>query len=441
LGSEQAIEKMTTDAQSKAIGEARTTYRLKDWGISRQRYWGTPIPVLYCERCGMVPVPDDQLPVVLPPNVQLTGMGQSPLAGVPEFVNATCTKCGGPARRETDTMDTFVDSSWYFYRYTDAHNSRAPFDVEIVRYWFPIDQYIGGIVHAILHLLYSRFFCKVMRDLGLVNHSEPVRRLFTQGTVLKGGVAMSKSRGNVVGANDMAEQYGCDTARLYSLFAAPPEKDMEWSEQGIEGCSRFLHRVHRIVSRHAGRLQGVAVGNPSSNPGAAEVASATAKEKALLRKAHQTLRRVTQDFEVRWHFNASVALVMELANELQAQEPLEQGAAPAVVKEVFELLVLMLAPMAPHLAEELWEMLGHGDGLGRAAWPAFQPHLAQEEQFEVVIQINGRMRGKILVDGGLSEDELAERARADPRIAQLIAAQRIVKTIVVPNKLVNIVVR
>ncbi len=441
LGSEQAIEKMTIDAQSKGIGEARTTYRLKDWGISRQRYWGTPIPVLYCERCGMVPVPDDQLPVVLPPNVQLTGMGQSPLAGVPEFVNATCTKCGGPARRETDTMDTFVDSSWYFYRYTDAHNSRAPFDVEIVRYWFPIDQYIGGIVHAILHLLYSRFFCKVMRDLGLVNHGEPVRRLFTQGTVLKGGVAMSKSRGNVVGANDMAEQYGCDTARLYSLFAAPPEKDMEWSEQGIEGCSRFLHRVHRIVSRHAGRLQGVAVGNPSSNPGAAELASATAKEKALLRKAHQTLRRVTQDFEVRWHFNASVALVMELANELQAQEPLEQGAAPAVVKEVFELLVLMLAPMAPHLAEELWEMLGHGDGLGRAAWPAFQPHLAQEEQFEVVIQINGRMRGKILVDGGLSEDELVERARADPRIAQLIAAQRIVKTIVVPNKLVNIVVR
>jgi len=439
LTSEQAIERMTADARAKGFGEAQTTYRLKDWGISRQRYWGTPIPVLYCERCGVVPVPDDQLPVVLPPNVQLTGMGMSPLAAVPEFVNATCAKCGGPARRETDTMDTFVDSSWYFYRYADPHNSRAPFDPEIVRYWFPIDQYVGGIVHAILHLLYSRFFCKVMRDLGLVNHNEPVQRLFTQGTVLKGGVAMSKSRGNVVGAKEMAERYGCDTARLYSLFAAPPEKDMEWSEQGIEGCSRFLHRVHRLGSRHAARLQGVAVGNPSGAPGAAEMAAGTAKEKALLRKAHQTLRRVTHDFEVRWHFNASVALVMELANELQAQEPLEQGAAPAIVKEVIELLILMLAPMAPHLAEELWEMLGHQDGLGRVAWPAFQPHLAREEQFEVVIQINGRMRGKILVDGGLSEDELAKRAVADPRIAQLTAGQRIVKIIVVPNKLVNIV--
>ncbi|HJY87674.1 MAG TPA: leucine--tRNA ligase [Candidatus Acidoferrales bacterium] len=436
LPSEQAIERMTADAQAKGFGEARTIYRLKDWGISRQRYWGTPIPVLYCERCGLVPVPDEQLPVLLPLEVKLTGMGQSPLASVPEFVNATCAKCGGMARRETDTMDTFVDSSWYFYRYTDPHNSRAPFDREPVRYWFPIDQYIGGIEHAILHLIYSRFFCKVMRDLGLVDHSEPVLRLFSQGMVLKGGAAMSKSRGNVVGAIEMADRYGCDTARLYSLFAAPPEKDLEWSEQGIEGCSRFLHRFFRIVNRHAERLRGVTVGNP----GPADLASATPKEKRLMRKAHQTLRRVTRDFESRWHFNTSVALVMELVNELQAQEPLEPDASPAVVKEVFELLTLMLAPMAPHLAEELWEMLGHPSGLQTAAWPAYQPQLAEEEHVEVVIQINGRLRGKILVEAGLSEEELVERARADPRIAQLTAGRRVVKTIVVLNKLVNIVV-
>ncbi len=432
----RAIERMAADAKARGFGEAQTTYRLKDWGISRQRYWGTPIPVMYCDRCGLVPVPDEQLPVVLPPGVKLTGQGQSPLASVPEFVNVKCAKCGGPARRETDTMDTFVDSSWYFYRYTDPHNAKAPFDREIVRYWFPIDQYIGGIVHAILHLLYSRFFCKVMRDLGLVNHAEPVTRLFCQGTVLMGGTAMSKSSGNVVGAIDMAEKVGCDTARLYTLFAAPPEKDMEWSEQSVEGCSRFLQRMFRIVTRHAERLRGVAVGNPAS----ANAATASAKEKILLRKAHQTLRRVTQDFEARWHFNTSVALIMELVNELQAQEPLEQNARPAVVKEVIELMALMLAPMAPHIAEELWEMLGHSGGLGRARWPDYQPQLAAEEQVEVVIQVNGRVRGKILVEAGLPEDELAKRAQADARIAQVVAGRRIVKCIVVPDKLVNLVV-
>jgi len=436
LSSEQAIERMTADAHAQGFGESQTTYRLKDWGISRQRYWGTPIPVMYCERCGLVPVQDDQLPVVLPPKVQLTGMGQSPLASVPEFVNTTCARCGGPARRETDTMDTFVDSSWYFYRYTDPHNAQAPFDRDTVRYWFPIDQYIGGIEHAILHLLYSRFFCKVMHDLGLVDHDEPVKRLFTQGMVLKGGVAMSKSRGNVVGALEMAEKSGCDVGRLYTLFAAPPEKDLEWSEQSIEGCARFLQRVHRIVSRHAGRLHKVAVGNP----GPADLASATGKEKILQRKAHQTLRRVTNDFEYRWHFNTSIALIMELANELQKQEPLEQEASPAVVKEVLELMILMLAPMAPHLAEELWEMLGHSHDLTGAAWPEFNASLAVEEQVEIVIQINGRLRGKILVEAGLGENELAERALTDPRIAQLVARERVVKKIIVPNKLVNLVV-
>ena len=275
LTSEQAIEKMTADAAAKGFGVGETTYRLKDWGVSRQRYWGTPIPIVYCEKDGIVPVPDDQLPVRLPENVQLTGEGQSPLASSPEFVNTTCPKCGGPARRETDTMDTFVDSSWYFYRYTDPHNNKAPFDKEKVRYWFPIDQYVGGIEHAILHLLYSRFFCKVMRDLGLVNHSEPIARLFTQGMVQKGGVAMSKSRGNVVGAIEMADKYGCDTGRLYTLFAAPPEKDLEWNEEAIEGSSRFLHKVYRLVAKHAERLRGIQTDLSQQT----DLSNATAKEK------------------------------------------------------------------------------------------------------------------------------------------------------------------
>jgi leucyl-tRNA synthetase len=445
LTSEAAIEKMTADAQAKGIGEAEITYRLKDWGISRQRYWGTPIPVIYCGQCGIVPVPDQDLPVRLPENVLLTGQGQSPLANVPSFVNVKCPKCGGPGRRETDTMDTFIDSSWYFFRYTDPHNDRAPFDPTLARYWFPIDQYIGGIEHAILHLIYARFFCKVMRDLKLVEIREPVRRLFSQGMVLKDGVKMSKSKGNVVGAIDMAEKYGCDTARMYTLFAAPPEKDLEWSEQGIEGCARFLQRVFRLIDRHAealrdlssAHLQGSAQGDGSQ---AAKLKIDSEKEKVLLRKAHQTLRRVTADFDARWHFNTSVALIMELVNTLQANEPLGEGARPEIVKRVLELLVVMLAPMAPHLAEELWEMLGHKEGLSAEKWPQYSEELAEEEQVEVVIQINGRVRGKIRVDAGLPEEELAELAFGDPKIEQLLRGARVLKRVVVPNKLVNVVV-
>ncbi len=437
MPSAKAIEKMTADAEAKGLGQGETTYRLKDWGISRQRYWGTPIPVVYCEKCGIVAVPDDELPVKLPENVSLTGEGQSPLGGVPEFVNTKCPKCGGPARRETDTMDTFVDSSWYFYRYTDAHNDKAPYGREEVGYWFPIDQYIGGIEHAILHLIYSRFFAKVMRDLGMTEIPEPVMRLFSQGMVQKGGTAMSKSHGNVVGANEMAERYGCDTARMYTLFAAPPAKDLEWNEDGIEGCARFLNKVYRLVQRYAEKLGSV----DSSKGGSIELTHATAKEKTLLRKAHQTLRRVTNDFEARWHFNSSIALIMELVNEMQAQEPLDEGASPAVAKNVIELLVLMLAPMAPHVSEELWEMLRHSGGLGRVEWPKFREDFAREEQFEVIIQINGRVRGKIVVDDSIGEEELVDRAIHDPRIAQLLAGKKIVKTIVVPRKLVNIVVQ
>jgi leucyl-tRNA synthetase len=436
LPSEAAIERMTADARAKGIGEAETTYRLKDWGISRQRYWGTPIPVIYCAECGIVPVPDKDLPVRLPENVLLTGQGQSPLANVPAFVNVKCPKCGGPGRRETDTMDTFIDSSWYFFRYTDPHNDRAPFDPALARYWFPIDQYIGGIEHAILHLIYSRFFCKVMRDLKLVEIREPVRRLFSQGMVLKDGAKMSKSKGNVVGAIDMADKYGCDTARMYTLFAAPPEKDLEWNEQGIEGCARFLLRVFRLLDRHAPELRGIAAGHAQQG----KTGAASEKEKVLLRKAHQTLRRVAADFESRWHFNTSVALIMELVNALHAQEPLDQDLRPEILKQVLELLIVMLAPIVPHLAEELWEMLGHKESLHAEKWPDYSAELAREEQVEVVIQINGRVRGKICVDVGLPEEELAERAFADPKIEQLLRGARILKCVVVPNKLVNVVV-
>ncbi|MGC1987359.1 MAG: leucine--tRNA ligase [Candidatus Acidiferrales bacterium] len=437
LTTEHAQEKMTADAAVKGFGVGETTYRLKDWGVSRQRYWGTPIPIVYCEKDGIVAVPDDQLPVRLPENVTLTGEGQSPLASSPEFVNTTCPKCGGPARRETDTMDTFVDSSWYFYRYTDPHNNQAPFDKEKVRYWFPIDQYVGGIEHAILHLLYSRFFCKVMRDLGLVNHSEPIARLFTQGMVQKGGVAMSKSRGNVVGAIDMADKYGCDTARLYILFAAPPEKDLEWSEDAIEGAARFLNKVYRLIAKHADRLRDIQTDLTQKT----DLSTATAKEKLLVRRVHQTLKRVTNDFEVRWHFNSSVALLMSLVNEIQEQEPLDADISPMILKRVLESLLLMLAPMAPHISEELWQMLGHTQGLTYEKWPTYREDLAREEQFEVIIQINGRLRGKILVDDGLSEDETRERALKDSRIAILLDGKQIVKIVVVPKKLVNIVLR
>jgi leucyl-tRNA synthetase len=430
---EEAIAKMTALAEQKGFGRAEIVFRLKDWGISRQRYWGTPIPVVYCPKHGTVPVPDKDLPVVLPPNPKLTGMGESPLAATPEFVNTTCPKCGGPARRETDTMDTFVDSSWYFYRYCDPHNDKAPFDSAKVAYWFPIDQYIGGITHAILHLLYSRFWCKVMRDLGLITHSEPAARLFTQGMVLKGGVAMSKSRGNVVGALEMAEKFGADTGRLYTLFAAPPEKDLEWSEQSIEGCWRFANRVYRLVERHAESVR-------SAKGKSRGQATPTEKEKVLLRKTHQTLRRVTQDFESRWHFNSAIALLMELANAIHAQEPLEEGVRPEVRREVLELFTLMLAPMTPHLAEELWEMLGYADGLWKASWPAFDSDLAREEEVEVVVQVNGRVRGRLKVPAGLAESELVTLAMAERFVTQHINGKRVVRHVFVPDKLINLVV-
>jgi len=436
MESETAIAKMTAFAEQKGFGRAETIFRLKDWGISRQRYWGTPIPVVYCAKDGIVAVPDRDLPVILPKDVKLTGEGGSPLAATPEFVNTTCPKCGGPARRETDTMDTFVDSSWYFYRYCDPHNDKAPYDSAKAAYWFPIDQYIGGITHAILHLLYSRFWCKVMRDLGLVTRNEPAARLFTQGMVQKGGVAMSKSRGNVVGAEEMAQKYGADTGRLYTLFAAPPEKDLEWSEESIEGSWRFLNRVYRLVDKHAGSLR--TVGDWNFDP-----KGMTEGERELIRFTYNTMRRVTQDFETRWHFNSAIAQIMELTNEIYALEPLEQNVRPEILKEVLQILTLLLAPMTPHISEELWEMLGHDDGLWNAKWPDLieeQIELAKDVEVEIPVQVNGRFRGKVKVAVGTGEEEVFRLAQADSAIAHHLAGKRIVKKIFVPDRLLNLVV-
>jgi leucyl-tRNA synthetase len=443
LRSEEAIERMAADAEKRGFGKKETIFRLRDWGISRQRYWGTPIPVIYCEKDGMVPVPDKDLPVVLPANPKLTGEGQSPLATDPEFVNVKCPKCGGPARRDADTMDTFVDSSWYFYRYCDAHNDQQPFDPAKAAYWFTIDQYIGGITHAILHLLYSRFWCKVMRDLGLVKHNEPIARLFTQGMVQKGGVAMSKSRGNVVGAEEMAQKYGADTGRIYTLFAAPPEKDLEWSEESIEGAWRFLNRVYRMVDRRANSLPLTADSLKSRGADNAETLRAqsfTEKEKGLVRKAHQTLRRVTQDFEGRWHFNSAIAQIMELVNAIYAAEPLEDGVRPEVQKEVLELVTLMLAPMTPHLAEELWEMLGHSGGLWTVGWPESNAELAKEDEVEIPVQVNGKVRGRVTVASGAGQEDVLEKAKADAGVAGYLDGKSVRKVIFVKDKMLNLVV-
>ena len=421
-------------------GEKVTLYRIKDWGISRQRYWGTPIPIIHCEKCGLVPVPEEQLPVLLPLAVEFTGAGLSPLLSAPDFVNVKCPQCGGAARRETDTMDTFVDSSWYFYRYLSPRETRAPFDTELVRHFFPIDRYVGGAEHAVLHLIYCRFWCKVMRDLGLVEHDEPISRLFNQGMVIKDGAKMSKSRGNVVSTDEMIEKYGADTARLFTLFAAPPEKDMEWTDAGVEGCYRFIQRLYRVVAKHAPRLAALAADN--SVPGStASIADQTFRpaERKVLRKAHQTVRRVTADFETRWHFNTSIAGIMELVNELYAHEPLEESVAPAVLKEALGLAVLLVSPYAPHLAEELWSQLGHKQSVVETPWPQYDPELAREEEYEIVIQVNGRVRGRLRVSAELDEKELLQQAMADPGVARLVDGQRIAKTVVVPKKLINIV--
>jgi leucyl-tRNA synthetase len=434
LGCVEAQHKMAAYAKEHGFGNATVTYRLKDWGISRQRYWGTPIPMLYCAGCGIVPVPESELPVLLPDNVEITQQGGSPLARMPEFVNAKCPKCGGSALRETDTMDTFVDSSWYFYRYTDAHNDRAPFATDTVAYWFPIDQYIGGVEHAILHLIYSRFWTKVMRDLGLVHNDEPVERMFTQGMVIRNGAKMSKSKGNVVSPDEMIARFGADATRMYSLFAAPPDRDLDWQEDGVAGVSRFLARVWRFASKHTERAK---------RGGAIARADLSRESQVLLRKLHQTIRKITEDFAGRWHFNTCIAAIMELVNALTAADAaIGAGQVPdAVLAEILRSLTLLLAPFAPYLAFELWEQIGEKDNLLRAPWPKFDEALAREEQIEIPVQINGKLRAVVRVGADADEDTVRDAALTDEKIAALIASKEVVRLIVVPGKLINIVVK
>jgi leucyl-tRNA synthetase len=451
LECEEAIKKMAAKAEQNGFGKATVTYRLKDWGISRQRYWGTPIPMLYCEKDGIVPVPEKDLPVILPENVDIALTGGSPLGRVPEFVNTTCPKCGGPARRETDTMDTFVDSSWYFYRYADAHNDQAPFDSKTIAYWFPIDQYIGGVEHAILHLIYSRFWTKVMRDLGLIKNDEPIARLFTQGMVIKDGAKMSKSLGNIVSPDDMVARYGADAARMNSLFAAPPDRDLDWQDTGVEGIQRFLGRVYRFVARNARPVGTQLAASPgaSSETPQAKTASGTPLQpqaRQIQRKLHQTIKRVSDDFQGRWHFNTCIAATMELVNELYSLEDnathsASESVPVSLLAEVQRDLVLLLAPFAPYLAHELWEMLGEKGSLLRAPWPKYDPALAKEDEIEVPVQINGKLRGLVRVPVDSTQDVLQAAAVADEKIKAAIAGKQIVKVIVVPGKLVNFVMR
>jgi leucyl-tRNA synthetase len=429
---EQAVRRFQVSAACGGFGEPSITYRLKDWGVSRQRYWGTPIPIIHCERDGIVPVPDDQLPVILPEGIEITQQGGSPLARVPGFVNVTCPKCGGPALRETDTMDTFVDSSWYFYRYTDAKNSAAPFDPATADHWFPIDQYIGGVEHAILHLIYSRFWTKVMRDLGLITNDEPIRRLFTQGMVIKDGAKMSKSKGNVVSPDDMIARYGADAARMYSLFAAPPDRDLDWQEDGVAGVSRFLSRVYRIVMKYGAQARGIQSGSSPTQGG-----------EALLRKLHQTIAKITLDFEGRWHFNTSVAAIMEYVNEIQAADAqLAAGELPApVVRELLRTLVLLLAPFAPYIAAELWEELGEQGAVFRAPWPRSNPELAKETEIEIPVQINGKLVSVVRVAADADSETIQAAALADEKVKSRLAGRTVAKVIVVARKTVNLVVK
>jgi leucyl-tRNA synthetase len=451
MPSDAARAAMTVEAEKREIGEGTVQYRLKDWGISRQRYWGTPIPVIYCKECGMVPVPYDDLPVELPKVAEFSGRGDSPLAQVPEFVNVSCPQCGGAARRETDTMDTFVDSSWYFFRFCDPQNSELPFDPEKVAYWGPVDFYSGGIEHAILHLIYSRFFSRVFRDIGLTHLDEPFTRLLTQGMVLKQGQVMSKSKGNVVDPDDMIQKYGADALRLYVMFVAPPEKEIEWTDAGLEGSFRFLARVWRLVDQVADTIGGDGI------PSGGEVQLDQA-EKALRRKTHETIRRVTQDLDPRVHLNTAVSGLMELVNELyvfcgrpgcsligrdvdspEAVGTMVRPETIAVVKESVESLILMLSPFTPHMAEELWERLGHAGGVVAAGWPAHDEAVARADEIVVPVQVNGKVRGRLTVPAGTPDDELQKLALADPQVKKYLEGKTIKKVVVVNGKLVSVV--
>ena len=442
----EANRRMTAEAKARGIGEGTVQYRLKDWGISRQRYWGTPIPIIHCPACGMVPVPDKDLPVELPRMTEFSGRGDSPLAQVPEFVNVACPTCGGAARRETDTMDTFVDSSWYFYRFCDPHNNDLPFDPAKVAYWGPVDFYSGGVEHAILHLIYSRFFSRVFRDVGLVTIDEPFTRLLTQGMVLRHGAVMSKSKGNVVDPDDMIQQFGADALRLYVMFVAPPEKEVEWTDTGLEGAFRFLSRVWRM----ADHLTDIIRTAPATTG-----LTFDESDRAMRRKTHGTIRRVTQDIDPRVHLNTAVAALMELVNELyayaelrgvrplgvddEARASVDRPETAAVLRESVEALTLMLSPFTPHMCEELWAQMGHADGVVAAGWPMVDEDAAREESLEIPVQVNGKLRGRATVAPDATDAAIEQAALQ--AVAAYLDGKTVIKVIVAKGRLVSVVVK
>lgn len=427
LRSEEAIKKIAEFFEKKGFGKRIVQYRLRDWLISRQRYWGAPIPIVYCPKCGTVSVPEKELPVLLPDNVEFRPTGESPLKFAKDFVDTKCPKCKGPATRETDTMDTFVDSSWYFLRYISPDLKDRPFDTKLVNRWLPVDQYIGGIEHAILHLLYSRFITKFLCDIGVIDFDEPFRNLFTQGMIIKDGAKMSKSKGNVVSPDKLIESYGADTVRLYTLFIGPPEKDAEWSDRGVEGAYRFLGRVWRLVEKSQ------AAGHRSEAKGAGD------KTEALKRKTHQTIKKVTEDLDGGFHFNTAISSIMELVNEIYDYLASGEG-DPQALKEAVETTVILLSPFVPHIAEEMWHMLKNDKAsIFKYRWPAYDKKAIVEKVVTIAIQINGKFRSKIEVPADSTEENLKKAVLSDPKIEKWIEGKEIRQFIVIPNKLVNVV--
>jgi len=437
IKSTEAMDLLTSYFEQKGIGKRAVNYRLKDWGISRQRYWGAPIPIIYCDWCGIVPVPEKDLPVLLPMNLQFDNIGDSPLKNSAEFLRTICPKCKNKARRETDTMDTFVDSSWYFSRFCTPNSEALPLEKEELNYWMPVDQYIGGIEHAILHLLYARFFTKVTRDLGFLNTGEPFVNLLTQGMVIKDGAKMSKSKGNVVDPDDLIKKYGADTVRLFCLFASPPEKDLDWSDEGVEGAYRFLGRVWRLVEEDRKNL------SLCGNGTMPEPKNLSAKAQELLKICHKTIKKVTVDIEDRSHFNTAIAAIMELVNSLYLIERKELENDKGLRRTylfAIENLLLLLSPFAPHICEELWQRLGMPGTVFEQAWPEYDEEMLIEKQMTIVIQINGKVRGKILASVSASEEEIKQAAINNERVKEIIKNRKIIKSILVPKRLINLVV-
>lgn len=438
LFSIDALEKMIDYLVEKGIGKREVNYRLRDWLISRQRYWGAPIPIIYCPDCGIVSVPEDDLPVILPEDVDFRPKGMSPLASSEDFVNTICPKCGKKSRRETDTMDTFVCSSWYYFRFCSPKVDTAPFDVEELGYWMPVDQYIGGVEHAILHLLYSRFFTKALYDMGFINFKEPFKRLFTQGMVCKDGVAMSKSKGNVVTPGEILAKYGVDAIRVMMLFAGPPEADMEWTDKGMEGASRFLNRVWRLNYKNLEYLRNAKEQKDIS------FEKISNEARRIRQKTHQTIKKVTEDIEERFHFNTAISAIMELVNEIykfEVGEKYSEEGDILVLREALETVVRLLSPITPHLSEELWQEMGHKESIYLQPWPKYDVKLLEEEEKLIVIQVNGKLRGRILVPASYDDEKIKNEALALPKIKEKIEGKKIVKVITVSGKLVNIVVK